>query len=92
MSSLTGALIRGYWMPLGHSLCGFAVLAILRTSTASWRDGLSWATVVSMIVARWIDVRWLARRTTDGEPATPAHARCFGVGVAADVACGSLGA
>lgn len=86
MSSLIGALIRAHWMLAGHSLCGFTALAILRTSTVNWRDALFWATAISMILVRWIDVLWLAGRSVDGAPATATHARRFGVGVAATAA------
>jgi hypothetical protein len=101
MSSLTGALIRAHWMLAGPLLCGLAALAILHVSTLSWRDALFWASATSMIVMRWIDIRWFAGETADGAPATAGHARRFGIGVAAVAALvwvaahfarGSLGA
>ncbi len=78
-----GCLIRMFWMILGNLLLIFSAAAILRSRAplaVSYADVIYGLTVLGMIAARYVDVRYLGGRTSDGEqPATMGNWRRYSI-------------
>lgn len=74
-----GILARIYWMFLGNVLLLF-LLALLFTKAPSFPSLLDAAyggVVVSLILVRFVDIRWLKGETGEGQPATLTHWRRY---------------
>lgn len=76
---LNGCFLRILWSLGGFALLLLVWILIVREPTWSYsvRDFFYWGTVLSMLAARQLDVRWYGGRTADGEPATSAHVRRY---------------
>jgi hypothetical protein len=74
-AGLAGCLLRSCWSLGGFSAVALVWIAIVRGPawTVTWKDGLFWMGVLSMILARFIDVMRFRGRTMDGQPVTRAH-------------------
>ena len=67
-----GCLVRLYWMMLGHAVLFFSLLLIARAGglALSAADVVYWAAVFSLVVIRYVDVRYLGGSTSTGQPAS----------------------
>lgn len=70
--SLSGCLLRLFWLMLGNVLLALAILQILfsRPPFFSGVDGFFWLVVGVMIAARFLDLSYFSRTRADGQPAT----------------------
>lgn len=69
--SPSGCLVRLYWMFLGNGLVAVSGYLIVQAERAfSVADLVYWLGAASLIGVRYVDVRYLAGRTAEGEPAT----------------------
>jgi hypothetical protein len=79
-NSLVGAAARIYWFMGGP--CALFVLALALTRSPRWSRHLAyWTVVASLLLVRYIDVRWLNGLTASGEPASLRHWRRYAVTV-----------
>jgi len=70
----TGCLLRLYWMLLGNALVAlFAYRIAERGGTITALDVFFWLGAASLVIARYVDVRFLGGKTAEGEPATMKH-------------------
>lgn len=77
-TSLLGCLIPTFWMLLGNGLLALCAVAIAAGTTPfSSADIFYWLTVVCLLAARYVDIRYLEGRTAEGTPATMAHWRRY---------------
>ena len=70
-----GCFLRIFWMLIGNAIllaCAYGIIQH-RSSLLSMADALYWATVGSLLAARYIDIRYLYGLTAEGDPATMAH-------------------
>jgi hypothetical protein len=84
-----GCLLRIFWMLLGNALLAGCALVVVqnRSSFFGIADAAYWATVASLLAARYVDIRHFRGTTAEGEPATMAHWRRYAVAVALVSAC-----
>lgn len=71
-NSLTGCLIRLYWMIIGNALLFGCAVAISQGTTDLFGpiDALFWVLVGNLLIARYVDIRYFNGMTDSGEPAT----------------------
>lgn len=71
----SGCLIRTFWMAIGNLVLILSSIGILQ-SHSGWSlttlDVVFWLTVLSLPVARLIDIRYFHGQTADSRPATMA--------------------
>jgi len=74
-TSLSGCLLRAYWIIIGNAALAFSAMAIAmhRGPFLSVADAVFWGAVVTLAAARLIDIRKGSGRTASGEPATMAN-------------------
>jgi hypothetical protein len=78
--SLVSGVARIYWLLGGTS--ALFVLALALTRSSRWATHLAyWMVVASLLLVRYIDVRWLNGLTASGEPASLRHWRRYAVAV-----------
>jgi hypothetical protein len=67
-----GCLLRTYWMLAGNALIAYLALLIIEQKSRlfTFRDILFWLAAGSVLVARYVDVRFMRGETGDGRPAT----------------------
>lgn len=79
-----GCLLRVYWMMAGNALAAFAAYQIAQTGgLLSFVDVFFWASVLSLIAVRYVDIRALNGRTSEGQPASMSDWRAYALRVAA---------
>ena len=81
----TGCLARLYWMFFGNVLL-FVLLTLVfqkRSTLPFLLDAAYLVAVASLIVVRYIDIRFLNGQTGEGKPATMTHWRRYALSVAA---------
>jgi len=68
-------LLRIYWLLAGHFIAGIFVFMIGAQSAGhlSWRDAAVGGAVVTVLIARYVDIAYLKGDTADGQPATMQH-------------------
>lgn len=79
-SNAVATLVRLVWLFLGPAGMFFSVVLILerKPSLPSWADGLYCFSVAATLLARFVDIRFLAGTTAQGNlPATTADLRTF---------------
>jgi hypothetical protein len=73
--SIPAALIRLYWFLIGNVL--LVILAVITGSQSKkailFPSVMYWAVVVSLMVTRYIDIRYGKDSTADGQPFTLRH-------------------
>lgn len=70
----SGCLLRVYWMLLGNVLVAITAAKIVEAGRGiTIEDVVYWLFVLSLIAARFVDIRSLDGRTNKGEPATMSH-------------------
>lgn len=77
LSSVGGMLTRIYWMLLGHPVVVAAAYYIASGKTAILTNTIFFLLVVSIIAARYIDIKFYRGQTAEGEPATMKHWKKF---------------
>lgn len=78
-----GCFCRLIWMLVGIVILLFLGIEIVRRPGFSGVDAAAGAVVAGMILARFVDVRYLNGQTADGKPATMADWRRYSVRLAA---------
>jgi len=73
----SGCLVRSLWTIVGHAVLLIFVLLIFEKNARclSIYDGLYLLVIVLIILARFIDIRFLKGETVYGQPASMAHLR-----------------
>ena len=74
-----GCFLRIFWMMIGNALllaCAYGIFQH-RSSLLGMADALYWATVGSLLAARYVDIRYLYGLTAEGDPAAMAHWRRY---------------
>lgn len=76
-SSALGCVLRIFWMLAGNAIPMFTAIWIAKDSIpfGSVADLLFWSAIVSLVLARYLDVAYFHGTTSTGEPATMAHWR-----------------
>ena len=91
-ASATGALIRLYWMLLGNAAAFLIAASEIHDPVhLVWKDVLFAALVLSLPVARFIDLRKFGGTTADGAPLTAAGLRRYTIAVLAAFAAIGIG-
>jgi len=74
-----GVLARFYWMAIGPMIIILIAIAIMMKSFE--KNAITnltyWGLVLSVILIRYLDIRYLKGETADGEPATMKHWKRF---------------
>ena len=72
-----GFLARLYWAFVGNALLFFLLVFLLekRPPLPSLLDAACWLAIISLILVRYVDIRFLNGETNEGKPATMAHWR-----------------
>ena len=79
-----GCLLRVYWMILGNALLAAAAYKIVQTEgELTLVDLVYWLLVGSLITVRYVDIRFVRGRTSEGQPATMKDWRQYTFGVLA---------
>ena len=68
-----GVLLRLFWMVGGVAILIFAGLDMVLKNHGASTIVLYWLTVVAIIVARFVEIRFFRGQTLDGKPATMRH-------------------
>jgi len=70
--SSSGCLIRFAWMAVANMAIFFAAMNVMQAPamSVSWGDWAIIAAVLLSVVARYLDIRFFAGETADGDPAT----------------------
>jgi len=76
-----GVLARLYWMAIGPIATILVVLAIIMKSFKNTipTSLIYWSLVLSIILIRYLDIRYFKGETADGEPATLKHWKKFSI-------------
>jgi hypothetical protein len=76
-SNTLGCVLRMFWMLAGNAIPMFTAIWIAkaRVPWGSVADLLFWSAIVSLVLARYLDVAYFHGTTSTGEPATMAHWR-----------------
>lgn len=84
-SSGTGVLLRLYWLILGNALLFFVLVFIFERhpKLPSLLDVAFVATMASLLIVRYIDIRFFDGQTGEGKPATMQDWRGYGILVGA---------
>jgi hypothetical protein len=69
------AVVRVLWLVVGNLALVVLIVFIVRRETFSVLDLLYWLTFVSVVLARFLDIRYLGGTTLGGAPATLADWR-----------------
>lgn len=74
-----GTLARLYWMCIGGAALLILFFLIIRQNPPylSPANGAYWATVLSLVIVRYVDIRYLRGETAGGTPATLVHWRKY---------------
>jgi len=74
-SSAAGILARLWWMLLGNAVLAFCIIFIFQHKGVFLHaaDGVFWIGVASLVLVRYLDVRFLNGSTAVGEPASMRH-------------------
>ncbi len=74
-----GVLARLYWMAIGPMITILIAIAVMMKSFE--KNAITnlayWGLVLSVILIRYLDIRYLKGETADGEPATMKHWKRF---------------
>ena len=71
-----GCLMRLFWMGAGNLILVLAAIGIGQNHagfTLTGRDIFFWAAALSLLVVRYVDIRYLGGQTGDGHPASMTH-------------------
>ena len=73
-----GCLLRAYWMLLGNALVAlFAYRIVERGGAITVMDLFYWLGAASLVIVRYVDIRFLGGTTAEGEPAILKHWRGY---------------
>jgi hypothetical protein len=73
----SGCLVRSLWSFIGHAVLLVLLMFVFEKHARCFSiyDGLYLLTIVLIILARFIDIRFLKGETVYGQPATTEHLR-----------------
>lgn len=74
---LTGCVLRLFWMGLGNFALVICAVLAARRPAPSLLDGIYALIVVSLIIARYVDISRYRGETVDGDPASMSHWRRY---------------
>jgi hypothetical protein len=79
IDSLSGCFVRLLWMMLGNAALAFIAIFILHSKPEGllFKDIAFLNIVAVIILARYLDIKYLHGQTADGIPATMAHFRKY---------------
>ena len=86
-TGVAGCFARLFWMLGGLALLALVSIWIYDQHSFSFRDLGFWALILSLVLVRYADIRYLHGYTAEGKPATMTHWRRYSVGLLA----GALG-
>jgi len=74
-SSSLGVLARLWWMLIGNIVLAFSIVFILENKSGFFHaaDWVFWITVATLVVVRYLDVKFFNGRTATDAPATMRH-------------------
>ena len=73
-----GCLLRAYWMLLGNALVAiFAYRIVEMGGRITVMDVLYWLGAASLVIVRYVEIRFLGGTTGEGEPATMKHWKAY---------------
>ena len=75
-AELGGCLVRLFWLMVGNVILVLAAIGIGQNHagfTLTGRDIFFWAAALSLLVVRYVDIRYLGGQTGDGHPASMTH-------------------
>lgn len=81
-----GCLVRLLWLIVGNvalALIAFAIFHHQGGFALSFRDLIFWLLVPTLLMLRYLDIRYLEGKTADNRPATIADWRRYAVGLLA---------
>jgi hypothetical protein len=89
-STLSGLLLRTWWMLLGNGalLLVLALMAFERSALPSLLDVAFVALLASLVIARFVDIRYFGGCTAEGARATMTHFRRYVLHLLAGSAAG----
>lgn len=77
---ISGCLVRLFWMGVGNLVLVLAAIGIYQNRagfTLTTMDAILWGASLSLLVVRYVDVRYLAGETADNRPASMADWRRY---------------
>ncbi len=74
-STLAGIMARLWWMFLGNILLAFSLLFIVQNGGRFFHvaDWVFWIALASLVLIRYVDIRFLGGCTGTGEPTSVRH-------------------
>lgn len=76
-SSFSGMTTRVYWMLLGHPVIATSAYYIATGKSPIISNTVYFLLVISVILARYSDIKFFNGQTAEGEPATMKHWKRF---------------
>jgi hypothetical protein len=77
-SGCLSIVVRLTWI-FGVSLLVFSAIFIIQGNTPGLADIIFWLIALGLILARYVDIRYLKGETSDNQPATLRHWRRYSV-------------
>jgi len=77
-SGCLSIVVRLTWI-FGVSLLVFGAIFIMQGKAPGLADAIFWLITLGLILARYVDIRYLKGETTDNKPATLKHWRRYSV-------------
>src|SRR5512140_2058006 len=77
-SGCLSIIVRLTWI-FGVSLLVFGTIFIIQGNNPGLADAIFWLITVGLILARYVDIRYLKGETADNKPATLKHWRRYAV-------------
>ena len=77
--SIAGLLARIFWMPIGSMVLAISMISILLHKGSMFQavDWVFWITVATLILVRYLDIKFWGGQTAAGEPASIKHWRKY---------------
>jgi len=74
-SAAPGVMARLWWMLLGNAILAFSLIFIYENKGGFFHaaDWVFWITVATLVVARYLDIRFFHGQTATGAPASMRH-------------------
>ena len=79
--SIAGLLARLFWMPIGSMVLAISMISILLHKGSMFQavDWVFWITVATLILVRYLDIKFWGGQTAAGEPASIKHWRRYAI-------------
>ncbi len=78
-SSILSFILRLFWMLLGNAILFVSMLLIFQSTDGKFHivDTVFWVTTASLVIARYLDIKFYNGHTATGEPADMSHWRGY---------------